>query len=104
MTSRRAALVDWAHGAAEDFEFTAAREWIAERPGRKAAGYLPVYAPREVIRASSLLPVGVHGAGEQIEIIRGDAFYQSYICHLPRSVVELAQSGAEIDLALDPNS
>jgi benzoyl-CoA reductase subunit C len=93
VTSRRAALVDWARVAAEDFEFTAAREWIAERPGRKAAGYLPVYAPREVIRASSLLPVGVHGAGEQIEIIRGDAFYQSYICHLPRSVIELAQSG-----------
>jgi benzoyl-CoA reductase subunit C len=86
-------MVDWARAAAEDFEFTAAREWIAERPGRKAAGYLPVYAPREVIRASGLLPVGVHGAGEQVEIIRGDAFYQSYICHLPRSVIELAQSG-----------
>ncbi|HSD73044.1 MAG TPA: benzoyl-CoA reductase subunit C [Thermoanaerobaculia bacterium] len=93
MTSRRAAVVDWARAAAEDFEFTAAREWIGERPGRKAAGYLPVYAPREVIRASGLLPVGVHGAGEQVEIIRGDAFYQSYICHLPRSVIELAQSG-----------
>ncbi|HEX9150210.1 MAG TPA: benzoyl-CoA reductase subunit C [Thermoanaerobaculia bacterium] len=93
MSSRRAALVDWARAAAEDFEFTAAREWITERPGRKAAGYLPVYAPREAIRASGLLPVGVHGAGEQVEIIRGDAFYQSYICHLPRSVIELAQSG-----------
>jgi benzoyl-CoA reductase subunit C len=93
VSSRRATLVDWARAAAEDFEFTAAREWIGERPGRKAAGYLPVYAPREVIRASGLLPVGVHGAGEQVEIIRGDAFYQSYICHLPRSVIELAQSG-----------
>ncbi|HEX5134525.1 MAG TPA: benzoyl-CoA reductase subunit C [Thermoanaerobaculia bacterium] len=93
MSSRRATLVDWARAAAEDFEFTAAREWLSERPGRKAAGYLPVYAPREVIRASGLLPVGVHGAGEQVEIIRGDAFYQSYICHLPRSVIELAQSG-----------
>ncbi|HEU5250745.1 MAG TPA: benzoyl-CoA reductase subunit C [Thermoanaerobaculia bacterium] len=93
MSSRRAALVDWARAAAEDFEFAAAREWIGERPARKAAGYLPVYAPREVIRASGLLPVGVHGAGEQVEIIRGDAFYQSYICHLPRSVIELAQSG-----------
>ncbi len=93
MTSRRAAVVEWAGAAAEDLDFGAARGWIAERPGRKAAGYLPVYAPREVIRASGLLPVGIHGGGERLEIIRGDAFYQSYICHLPRSVVELAQSG-----------
>ena len=40
-----------------------------------------------------MLPVGIHGGGDRLEIIRGDAFYQSYICHLPRSVVELAQSG-----------
>ena len=93
MSSRRALVVDWARAAAEDFEFTVAREWIGEVPGRRAAGYLPVYAPREVIRAAGLLPVGVHGGGDRIEIIRGDAFYQSYICHLPRSVVELAQSG-----------
>ena len=93
MTSRRAALVDWARAAAEDLDFTAARGWITEGAGRKAAGYLPVYAPREVIRASGLLPVGIHGGGERLEIIRGDAFYQSYICHLPRSVIELAQSG-----------
>lgn len=93
MTSRRAAIVDWARATAEDLDFTAAREWIASGPGRKAAGHLPVYAPREVILASGLLPVGIHGGGEQVEIIRGDAFYQSYICHLPRSVIELAQSG-----------
>jgi benzoyl-CoA reductase subunit C len=92
VTSRRAALVDWARAAAEDLEFTAAREWIASGPGRKATGYLPVYAPREVIRASGLLPVGIHGGGDRLEIIRGDAFYQSYICHLPRSVIELAES------------
>jgi benzoyl-CoA reductase subunit C len=40
-----------------------------------------------------MLPVGIHGGGERLEIIKGDAFYQSYICHLPRSVIELAQSG-----------
>ena len=93
MSSGRALVVDWARAAAEDFEFTVAREWIGDLPGRRAAGYLPVYAPREVIRAAGLLPVGVHGGGDRVEIIRGDAFYQSYICHLPRSVVELAQSG-----------
>jgi benzoyl-CoA reductase subunit C len=90
---RRSEIVDWAAEISEDLEFGAARRWIADIPGRKAVGYLPVYAPRELIRASGMLPVGVHGAGDRLEIIRGDAFYQSYICHLPRSVVELAQSG-----------
>jgi benzoyl-CoA reductase subunit C len=88
----RKSIVDWAAEIADDLEFGAAREWISEAPGRKAAGYLPVYAPREVIRACGMLPVGVHGGGDRLEIIRGDAFYQSYICHLPRSVVELAES------------
>ena len=88
----RSAIVDWATGIYQDLDFAAARQWLAEGPGRRACGYLPVYAPREVIHAAGLLPVGIHGSGD-IEIIRGDAFYQSYICHLPRSVVELAQSG-----------
>jgi benzoyl-CoA reductase subunit C len=88
----RRAIVDWAAEVADDLEFGAARAWLSEDPGRKAAGYLPVYAPREVIRACGMLPVGVHGGGDRLEIIRGDAFYQSYICHLPRSVVELAES------------
>lgn len=91
MTRRE--IVDWATEVCEDLEFSAARRWLEGNPGRQAAGYLPVYAPREVIRASGMLPVGVHGGGDRLEIIRGDAFYQSYICHLPRSVVELAESG-----------
>jgi benzoyl-CoA reductase subunit C len=89
---KRAEIVDWATEVCEDLEFSAARRWIAEKPGRKATGYLPVYAPREIVRAAGMLPVGVHGGGDRLEIIRGDAFYQSYICHLPRSVVELAES------------
>ena len=88
----RTAIVDWATEIYEDLEFTAARQWLADHPGRHACGYLPVYAPRELIHAAGMLPVGIHGSGN-IEIIRGDAFYQSYICHLPRSVIELAQSG-----------
>jgi benzoyl-CoA reductase subunit C len=90
---KRSEIVDWATEVCEDLEFGAARQWISQEPGRRAAGYLPVYAPREIIRAAGMLPVGVHGGGDRLEIIRGDAFYQSYICHLPRSVVELAQSG-----------
>ena len=86
-------VLDWAFEAYEDLDFGLARAWLDAHPGARAAGYLPVYAPREVIRAAGMLPVGIHGGGERLEIIKGDAFYQSYICHLPRSVVELAQSG-----------
>ncbi|MBK9033735.1 MAG: 2-hydroxyacyl-CoA dehydratase [Myxococcales bacterium] len=35
----------------------------------------------------------VRGAGDRIETIRGDAYYQSYICHLPRSTLELGLLG-----------
>jgi benzoyl-CoA reductase subunit C len=89
----RATVVDWAREIYEDLQFGATRRWLAEGPGRRAAGYLPVYAPREILHACGFLPVGIHGGGDRLEIIRGDAFYQSYICHLPRSVIELAQSG-----------
>lgn len=89
----RAEIVEWARDLYEDLDFAAVRRWLGEHRGRRAAGYLPVYAPRELIHASRLLPVGIHGGGDRLEIIRGDAFYQSYICHLPRSVIELAQSG-----------
>ena len=89
----RAEIVAWAESRFEDLEFGAVRAWLQESPGRKAIGYLPVYAPREVIWACGMLPVGVHGGGDRLEIIRGDAYYQSYICHLPRSVVEMNLSG-----------
>jgi len=89
----RTEIIDWAYRCYEDLEFGAARSWLAAGRGRKAVGYLPVYAPVEVIAACGMLPVAVYGGGDQLEIIRGDAYYQSYICHLPRSVVELAQTG-----------
>jgi benzoyl-CoA reductase subunit C len=89
----RASVLEWARERYEDLDLSAVRRWIAQAPGRKAAGYLPVYAPREVIRAAGMLPVGIHGGGERLEIIKGDAFYQSYICHFPRSVIELAETG-----------
>ena len=88
----RTQIVDWATEIYEDLDFTVVRQWLDDNPGHKAAGFLPVYAPKEIIHAAGMLPVGIHGNGA-IEIIRGDAYYQSYICHLPRSVVELAESG-----------
>ncbi len=88
----RADIVAWARGLYEDLDLGAVAAWLDAEPGRHACGYLPVYVPREIIHAAGMLPVGVHGGGN-LEIIRGDAYYQSYICHLPRSVVELGLSG-----------
>jgi len=88
-----APLLSEATTAAFDLTFGPVRRWKEAVPGRKAAGCLPVYIPQEVIRAAGMLPVGVFGGGDQLEIIRGDAYFQSYICHIPRSIVELALSG-----------
>ena len=63
------------------------------RARRKAIGYMPIYVPRELIHATGMLPVGIFGGGDRLEIIRGDSYFQSYICHTPRSTIELALSG-----------
>ncbi|MCC7510158.1 MAG: benzoyl-CoA reductase subunit C [Planctomycetes bacterium] len=87
------ALVSRAQALYEDVSFESVRRWKGQAECRKAIGFLPIYAPREVIHAAGALPVGILGGGDQLEIVRGDSFFQSYICHLPRSVVEMAVSG-----------
>jgi benzoyl-CoA reductase subunit C len=86
-------LVERARVLHDDLELEAVKAWKAAEPGRAAVGYLPIYVPRELVHAAGMLPVGVVGAGDRLEIIRGDAYFQSYICHIPRSVIELALSG-----------
>ncbi|MGK2856164.1 MAG: benzoyl-CoA reductase subunit C [Thermoanaerobaculia bacterium] len=86
-------LVDDARALYEDIDLGAVKRWKAEQPGRKAVGHMPIYVPRELIHAAGMLPVGVVGGGDRLEIIRGDAFFQSYICRIPRSTIELALSG-----------
>jgi benzoyl-CoA reductase subunit C len=77
----------------DDLSFTSAREWKAAKPGRKVIGYMPIYVPREIIHAADMLPLGIVGGGDQLEVIHGDAYYQSYICRIPRSTIELGVSG-----------
>jgi benzoyl-CoA reductase subunit C len=75
-----------------DLHFSYVEEW-KRKTGGKAIGYMPIYVPREVIHAAGMLPVGIMGAGDNLEIIRGDAYYQSYICHIPRSTIEMGLNG-----------
>jgi len=77
----------------EDLDFKIVQEWKAAVPGRKAIGYMPVYVPRELIHAAGMLPVGILGGGDAMEVIQGDAYYQSYICRIPRSTIELGLTG-----------
>ena len=91
--SKLADIVGRAQALFDDLSFTAARQWKEAAPGRKVVGYLPVYVPRELIHAAGMLPLGIVGGGDQLEVIHGDAFYQSYICRIPRSTIELGVSG-----------
>jgi benzoyl-CoA reductase subunit C len=88
-----AATVARAQALFEDLSFGAAREWKASAPERKVVGYMPIYVPREMIHAAGFLPLGILGGGDQLEVIHGDAYYQSYICRIPRSTIELGVSG-----------
>ena len=76
-----------------DYRLTSVREW-KRRTGGLAIGFMPIYIPRELMHAQGVLPVGLMGGGDDLEIIRGDAYYQSYICHIPRSTIELGLNGS----------
>ena len=91
--SATADVVARANALFEDLSFTAAREWKSAMPGRKVVGYMPIYIPRELVHAGDMLPLGILGGGDQLEVIHGDAYYQSYICRIPRSTIELGVSG-----------
>ncbi len=93
MTKTTSEIVARCEEIYEDLNFTAAREWKAAKEGRKVIGYMPVYVPRELIHAAGMLPLGIMGGGDSLEVIHGDAYYQSYICRIPRSTVELGVSG-----------
>jgi benzoyl-CoA reductase subunit C len=69
------------------------REWKAAKPGRRVSATC-----RSTCRARSSTPPtccrsASSGGGDQLEVVHGDAYYQSYICRIPRSTVELGVSG-----------
>ena len=93
MKTTTAAIVARCQELFEDLEFTAARAWKDAAPNRRVVAYMPIYVPRELIHAAGMLPVGILGGGENLEVIHGDAYYQSYICRIPRSTLELGVTG-----------
>ena len=72
----------------EDRDFPTVRDY-ARRTGRAAAGCYPVYGPVELVRAAGLLPVGLFGGGNRVEITHADSRFQSFICSIVKSTMEL---------------
>ncbi|HEX4898915.1 MAG TPA: 2-hydroxyacyl-CoA dehydratase [Pyrinomonadaceae bacterium] len=72
-----------------DVNFSTVREWKEQHPGAKAIAYFPVYAPVELIHAAAMLPVGLSGAGDQLDIQYADARFGSFICSIVKTTLEL---------------
>ena len=82
-------IFDFCREVAQDLEFPEVRKWLAEQPGRKAIGCFPIYCPVELVHAAGMLPVGVIGGGNQIEIAHADSRFQSFVCSIVKSTLEL---------------
>jgi benzoyl-CoA reductase subunit C len=89
MLSRLEELLAQARAAATRPVGEVARAFKAEKPGRAVVGCFPVYTPAELIHASGALPVGVIGGGNQIEIAHADSRFQSFVCSIVKSTLEL---------------
>ena len=89
-SDRLTSLLEECKSLAFDLNFTYAKQWKAKSKYRLLVGYLPIYVPREIIHAANGMAVGIMGVGDRKQIIKGDAYYQSYICHLPRGIIEMA--------------
>lgn len=76
-----------------DLSFPEVKRWKAEHPGAKAIAYFPVYAPAELIHACGMLPVGLSGAGDRLDIQHADARFGSFICSIVKTTLEMGLTG-----------
>jgi benzoyl-CoA reductase subunit C len=88
-----APLLARAEALLEDLHLGTVSAWKAANPGSLAIGIMPVFAPRPLFEAIGVLPVNIYGGGDRVDVIKGDAYYQSYICHIPRSTIEMGLGG-----------
>jgi len=70
-------------------DFPTVADWKQSHPGAKAIAYFPVYAPAELIHAAGMLPVGLSGAGDRLDIQHADARFGSFICSIVKTTLEM---------------
>jgi benzoyl-CoA reductase subunit C len=76
-----------------DLSFPEVRRWKAAHPGQQAIACFPVYAPLEIIAALDLLPVGLFGAGDRLDLQYADASFGSFICSIVKTTLEMGLTG-----------
>ena len=72
-----------------DLGFASVQAWKAQHPGARVIGYFPVYAPAEIIHAAGMLPVGLSGGGDRLDIQHADARFGSFICSIIKTTLEM---------------
>ncbi len=70
-------------------DFPSVSAWKQSHPEGKAIAYFPVYAPAELIHAAGMLPVGLSGAGDRLDIQHADARFGSFICSIVKTTLEM---------------
>lgn len=70
-----------------------AERWKAEHPGGRAVAAYPVWAPAELIHAAGVLPLSLLGGGTSVELTHADARFQSFVCSIAKSTLELGFQG-----------
>jgi benzoyl-CoA reductase subunit C len=71
----------------------AAQQWKDAHPGGRAIAAYPVWAPAEVIHAAGMLPLALLGGGTSVELTHADARFQSFVCSIAKSSLELGFQG-----------
>jgi benzoyl-CoA reductase subunit C len=70
-----------------------AERWKAAHPGGRAVAAYPVWAPAELIHAAGMLPLSLLGGGTTVELTHADARFQSFVCSIAKSSLELGFQG-----------
>jgi benzoyl-CoA reductase subunit C len=71
----------------------AAEQWKGRHPGGRAVAIYPVWAPAEVVHAAGMLPLALLGGGTSVELTHADARFQSFVCSVAKSSLELGFQG-----------
>jgi benzoyl-CoA reductase subunit C len=88
-----AATIEHCRALASEPLGAVAERWKAAHPGGRAVAVYPVWTPAEVIHAAGMLPLALLGGGATVELTHADARFQSFVCSIAKSSLELGFQG-----------